>query len=37
LFISWREDEMLKRLKKNIGIKDNEIDYPTIWENDEEE
>ncbi|MEZ4917818.1 MAG: DUF262 domain-containing protein [Saprospiraceae bacterium] len=36
-FVSERENDILNRIKKNIGIKDKEVDYPTIWESDEEE
>jgi len=33
-FIKWREEEILKKIKKLIGIKDNEIDYETIWKDE---
>ena len=33
-FIKWREEEILKKIKKLIGVKDNEIDYETIWKDE---
>jgi uncharacterized protein with ParB-like and HNH nuclease domain len=36
-FISTREENILSKIKKSIGIKHNELDYPQLWENDEEE
>jgi len=30
-FIKWREEEILKKIKRLIGVKRDEIDYETIW------
>lgn len=35
-FVKERENKILEKIKKSIGIKDNEMDYSTIWENKEE-
>jgi len=34
-FIKWREEEILKKIKKFIGIKNDEIDYETVWKEEE--
>lgn len=31
-FIEWREEEILTKIKNNVGIKSNELDYSTIWQ-----
>lgn len=35
-FVKERENKILEKIKKTIGIKDNELDYSTIWEKKEE-
>ena len=30
-FIKWREIEILNKIKKNLHIKGDEIDYATFW------
>jgi uncharacterized protein with ParB-like and HNH nuclease domain len=34
-FIKWREEEILKKIKKITGIKNDEVDYETIWPEEE--
>jgi uncharacterized protein with ParB-like and HNH nuclease domain len=34
-FVKERENKILEKIKKSIGIKDNEMDYSTLWENEE--
>ncbi|MCF6347787.1 MAG: DUF262 domain-containing protein [Flavobacteriaceae bacterium] len=34
-FVKWRENEILTKIKKLLGVKDNEIDFDTIWTEDE--
>lgn len=36
-FVKEREQNILMKIKKSLGIKDNELDYSTIWENKNEE
>lgn len=35
-FVKQRENKILEKIKKTIGIKDNEIDYSTLWENEDD-
>lgn len=35
-FLSSREDNILAKIKENIGVKNTEIDYSTIWETEED-
>ncbi len=36
-FIKWREIEILNKIKKNLHLKDAEIDYSTMWPSDDQE
>ncbi len=35
-FLSSREGDILNQIKKNIGVNEKELDFPTIWETEEE-
>jgi hypothetical protein len=30
-FVKWREEEILKKIKKLLGVKNSEIDFTTVW------
>ena len=35
-FVREREEKILERIKKSIGVKDAELDYSVLFKNDEE-